>query len=162
MQFSQTTSAAVCLWRPACDMLRLIEPQLYSMLMTSATCSNTCQTIACTSSCLLSSTLLHFLLTSTACPTLPMLQVELEAARRGGTSSPSRSIASSLAESDCIPAFNPPSGAMPPSGAHRRPGMPLLNLQGGKGLSGSPAASPASASKVLLSSCTVMPISLLL
>ena len=81
--------------------------------------------------------------------TLLMLQMELEASRRGGMSSPSRSIASSLAESDCIPAFNPPSGAMPPSGAHKRPGMALLNFNGAKGLSDSPTASPASASKVI-------------
>lgn len=74
-----------------------------------------------------------------------MLQIELEAAKRGAMSSPSRSIASSLAESDCIPAFNPPSGAMPPSGAAKRPGMSLLNF---KGLSDSPGPSPASASKV--------------
>ncbi len=77
------------------------------------------------------------------------MQLELEAARRAG-SSPSRSIASSLAESDSIPAFNPAlGGAMPPSGAHKRPSMSLLNLNRAKGLTDSPAASPASASKVI-------------
>ncbi|KAL0030034.1 hypothetical protein WJX79_002301 [Trebouxia sp. C0005] len=76
------------------------------------------------------------------------MRLELEAARRAG-SSPSRSVASSLAESDSIPAFNPVSGGtMPPSGAHKRPSMSLLNLNRAKGLTDSRAASPASASKV--------------
>ena len=64
-------------------------------------------------------------------------------------SSPSRSVASSLAESDSIPAFNPPqAGGVPPSGASKRPGVSLLPLSRVKGLTDSPGGSPASASKV--------------